>query len=68
MTEFSFYLSDDYTERLFALKEEAGKHDLTGNEYARQLLKSVLYSKHPEKVRYDEETGERIPRKRGGGA
>lgn len=65
MTEFSFYLSTEDTERLFALKEEAGKTQLTGNEYARQLLEATLYRLHPEQVRYDDETGERIPRKRG---
>ncbi|UWI19423.1 MAG: hypothetical protein [Bacteriophage sp.] len=65
MTEFGFYLSTEDTERLFALKEEAGATHLTGNEYARQLLEATLYRLHPEQVRYDDETGERIPRKRG---
>lgn len=65
MTEFNFYLSSDDTERLFALKDEAGKSDLTGNEYARKLLERELHRLHPERVRYDDETGERVPRKRG---
>jgi len=42
MTEFNFYLSDRDTERLFALKELQGRHDLTGNEYARMLLEEGL--------------------------
>ena len=42
MTEFRFYLSTEDTERLFALKEEAGETDLTDNEYARQLLEATL--------------------------
>ena len=49
MTEFNFYLSNDDTERLFALKDEAGERE--------------LHRLHPERVRYDDETGERVPRK-----
>ena len=64
MTEFRFYLSTEDTERLFALKEEAGESHLTGNVFARQLLEVTLYRLHPEQVLYDDETGERIPRKR----
>lgn len=64
MTEFTFYLSDDDTARLWALKEEAGERNLTGNEYAAQLLAQALRQLHPEPVRYNE-NGEIIPRKRG---
>lgn len=63
MIEFSFYLSADDTDRLFALKAEAGADNLTGNEYARQLLESELRRLYPGRVEYDDETGERIPRK-----
>ena len=63
MTEFNFYLSADDTDRLFALKAEAGAGDLTGNEYARQLLERELHRLHPETVKYDDETGDIIPRK-----
>ena len=38
MSGFDFYLSDDDMERLFYLKHKAGKEDLTGNEYAKELL------------------------------
>ncbi len=58
--KFEFYLSDDDAERLFAAKEDMGKDELTGNEYARELLESALYKLHPNRVRYDDETGERI--------
>ena len=34
---FEVYLSDEDTERLFAVKEDKGKNELTGNEYAREL-------------------------------
>lgn len=43
MTEFSFYLSDADTERLFAIKELQGRDDLTGNEFARLLLEDAIY-------------------------
>lgn len=43
MTEFTFYLSDADTERLFAIKELQGLDDLTGNEFARKLLEEELY-------------------------
>ena len=43
MTEFTFYLSDADTERLFAIKELQGLGDLTGNEFARKLLEEELY-------------------------
>lgn len=64
MTEFTFYLNDGDTARLWTLKEEAGERNLTGNEYAAQLLAQALHQLHPEPVRYDE-SGEIIPRKRG---
>lgn len=58
-TKLEFYLSDDDVERLFALKEDAGKSDLTGNEFARFLLERELYRLHPSRVKYDE-NGDRI--------
>lgn len=59
-TKLEFYLSDDDAERLFAAKEDAGKDDLTGNEFARELLEKELRRIHPQRVRYDDETGKRI--------
>ena len=58
--KFEFYLSDHDANRLFALKEDNKKDKLTGNEYARELLEDVLFKMHPAKVRYNDETGERI--------
>lgn len=37
-----------------------GKNDLTGNDYDKKLSEGILYSVHPKRVRYDDETGERI--------
>ena len=58
-TKFEFYLSEEDTERLFAIKEDKGKNDLTGNEYAKELLVKTLHQLHPRTVKYDD-YGERI--------
>jgi len=57
--KFEFYLNDDDVERLFAVKEDSGKSNLTGNEFARELLEKELRRLHPRRVQYDE-AGERI--------
>lgn len=59
-TKFEFYLSEEDTERLFAIKEDKGKDNLTGNEYAKELLVKTLHQLHPEIVKYDNDSGERI--------
>ncbi|MBP3544487.1 MAG: hypothetical protein J6J86_09690 [Lachnospiraceae bacterium] len=58
--KFEFYLSDDDTERLFAIKEDKGKDNFTGNDFAKELLQNTLHKMHPSRVRYDDDTGERI--------
>ena len=58
--KFEIYLSDEDTERLFAVNEDKGKAELTGNDYARELLERELHRLHPSRVKYDDETGERI--------
>ena len=58
--KFEIYLSDEDTERLFAVKEDKGKAELTGNDYARELLEREPHRLHPSRVKYDDETGERI--------
>ena len=60
VVKFEFYLSDEDTEKIFAVKEGKGKTELTGNEYARELLERELHRLHPSRVKYDDETGERI--------
>lgn len=62
--EVKFYLNDNDVDRLWALKEETGKTQISSNEFAKELLEQTLHRMHPEKVKYDEETGELIPRKR----
>ena len=51
---FEFYLSDDDTDRLYAIKESNEKSFFTGNEYAKELLENQLHKIHPEKVEFDE--------------
>ena len=62
--KIEFYLSDNDADRLFALKEDSGKQNLTGNEYARELLESSLHNKHPAKVEFNEETGDRVNKRK----
>lgn len=62
--EVKFYLNDNDVDRLWALKEEAGKTQISSNEFAKELLDQTLHKMHPEKVKYDEDTGELIPRKK----
>ena len=47
MTEFNFYLSDNDTERLFAIKKLQGRDNMTGNDFARELFESALYRLFP---------------------
>lgn len=59
MPMFEFWLGVEDTDRLFSVKAAQGKNDLTGNEFARELLEKELYSLHPNVVRFDE-NGEEI--------
>lgn len=54
-TKLEFYLSDADADRLFYSKEEAGENELTGNEYAKQLLHSALYKLCPRVPETDED-------------
>ncbi len=54
MVEFNFYLSEEDTDRLFAIKKLRGKDELTGNEYARELLEGLLYHLFPGRPEWDE--------------
>lgn len=52
MAEFNFRLSQEDTERLFAIKKLQGKEDLTGNEFAKQIIEREarrLFPAIPEK-------------------
>lgn len=55
MTEFSFYLSEEDTNRLFACKQLEGLDHMTGNEYAKKLLEAALWRMFPAPPRYDDD-------------
>ena len=54
MPMFEFWLGLEDTDRLFSVKATRGKNNLTGNEFARELLERELHRLHPGVVRYDE--------------
>lgn len=58
MPMFEFWLGVEDTDRLFSVKTKQGKNELTGNEFARELLEKELYRLHPGVVRYDENGNE----------
>jgi hypothetical protein len=43
MTEFTIMLSDGDTDLLYSIKQQAGLGDLTGNEFARQILEAEIH-------------------------
>lgn len=47
MTEFTFYLSEEDTARLYEIKARQGRDDLTGNQFARELLELELFKLLP---------------------
>ena len=53
--KLEFYISEEDMERLWAIKEAQGRNDLTGNEFDRELLESVLCQLHPDKVENEDE-------------
>lgn len=55
MTEFSFILSEEDTDRLYACKHLAGLDNLTGNEYAQRILEMALWRMFPASPRFDDE-------------
>lgn len=47
MPEIKFDVSMDTIDRLFILKEQQGKRNLTGNEFAAELLEELLRERVP---------------------
>jgi len=43
MTEFTIMLSDRDTDLLYSIKQQAGLYDLTGEEFARQILEAEIH-------------------------
>lgn len=54
MVTFEFILTDEDFDRLFILKQKDGLDNLTGNEYARELLEKELRRRYPKIPRTDE--------------
>lgn len=55
MGEISFNLFSEDIDRLFVLKDLEHKHDMTGNEYAKELLVRELHRLFPPAPKYDED-------------
>lgn len=55
MVKFEFYLYDKDYKRLYAIKKLQGKSDLSGNEFAEELLSSLLYRLFPATPEYDDD-------------
>lgn len=47
--KFEFYLSDADFDRITVAKYKAGEHDLTYNDYAKELIISELYRLCPKR-------------------
>lgn len=58
MPMFEFWLRDGDFDRLLSIKATQGKNDLTGNEFARELLENELHRLHPGVVKFDENGNE----------
>lgn len=54
MAQFQFWLSNEDTDRVFAIKRQQGKDNMTGNEFAKELLEMELHRLHPRTVKFDE--------------
>ena len=55
MVEFEINLSDNDYDRLYVLKEKENKGNLTGNEFAAELLSEVLRIRVPKLTKQEEE-------------
>ena len=49
MVKFQFYLSDEDYDPLYAIKQDWGRNELTGNDFAALLLRSHLHRIHPQR-------------------
>lgn len=54
MTEFTFYLTEEDTDRLYTIKQLQGERELSGNDYAKKLLERELYRMFPAVPRYSD--------------
>lgn len=55
MVKYEFWLLDEDSDRLFEIKnKQQHKNDMTGNDFAKELLERELYRLHPQTVKQDE--------------
>jgi len=55
MATFEFYLSNEEMERLFYVKNDMEhKYDLTGNDFAKEILLNYLHTKCPHVPQMDD--------------
>ncbi len=54
MTEFTFYLTGEDTDRLYTIKKLQGEDDLTGNDFAKKLIERELYRMFPAAPKYSD--------------
>ena len=54
MPKIEFYISGNDLDRLFAIKKLQGKDDLTGNDFAEELLERELHRLFPSIPEYDD--------------
>lgn len=54
MVQFEFYLSESDFDRLYAIKKIQGKDNLTGNDFAAELLHKAIVNLFPAAPEFDE--------------
>lgn len=63
MREFTIYLSEDDTNRLYAIMDLQGRHELSGNQFATELLETALFNLFPAVPDFDSAGEIRNPEK-----
>ena len=63
MREFTIYLSEDDTNRLYAIMDLQGRHELSGNQFATELLENALFGLFPAVPDFDDAGEIRNPEK-----
>ena len=55
MVEIKFNILEEDMDRLWALKEKRGENDMTGNQFAKELLVETLHKLQPKVHKEDVE-------------
>lgn len=54
MTDFTFCLTEEDTDRLYTIKLLQGERELSGNDFAKKLIERELYRMFPARPRYSD--------------